>query len=56
MYVSLGFYAFQSEFFATTYHFCVLNIVIINFISGFGAGNILLPLKILLLYVILRPN
>ena len=32
LHVSLGFYAFQIVFFATTYHFCVLYIVAILYL------------------------
>ena len=38
VYVSLGLYAFQSVFLATTYHFCVLYNYSSYFISGFSAG------------------
>ena len=38
IYLSLGFYAFQSIFFATSYHMFIIHSVYL--ISGFGAGNI----------------
>ena len=37
LFVSLGFYVFQSVFFATTYHMCFTHSS--YFISGFGARN-----------------
>ena len=45
IYISLGFYAFQSTFFATTYHMCIIHSSYL--ISGFGARNIFLNILLI---------
>ena len=45
IYLSLGFYAFQSIFSATTYHMFIIHSSYL--ISGFGAGNIFLNILLM---------
>ena len=42
LYVSLDFYAYQSVFFAATYHLCIIHSTVSYFTSGFGAGDIIM--------------